>query len=464
MRFLLVFLLPLSALHAQNSPVKVVTGKRVALVIGNDAYARNPLNNCVGDARAIARLLREQLKFDIVLADTECENAKRLPLMRRVQSFQQQARDAAVALFYYAGHGMEDFDGRDNFLLPVDADLAEAAKDNAGLQAQGMPLDFVLEAMRQATSGAKIILLDCCRERPADRAVTTREGGGFVMPVDGAMPQDTLIMIAAAPARTASDGEQHGPFTGALIKHLPTPGTSLLRTFRDVRDEVFRVTHEQQKPWLKFDGSGDFFFDHSMVAGSAPPPPAAPAPLPPSQSSPPTPLPAPVPADTVQLPPSGYFSIQDLFARSDYSHHNDYSKASILRKVQTVLQEEGLYKGTPDGAPGRLTQQALIEWQHRKNLPVSGRLSPECLRQMDLTGLTERMPVAAPPPRVEAGGRPAPPAITRRPVEPGNELISLGGGRYLSPYARDRPAFNFPGYESGTAVRCPHTGRVCRIP
>ena len=267
MKHILFFLLIVTTVHSQQSGVgpQAVTGKMVALVIGNNRYATSPLENCVSDAAAIAKLLREQLKFDIVLADSESENLNRLGFTRRLQAFQKEAQGAAVAVFYYAGHGMEDFDGRDNYLIPVDANLAEAGKDNAGLQSQGIPLEFVLKTMKDATQGAKIILLDCCRERPADRAIQTRDGGGFVMPVDGNMPQDTLIMLAAAPARTASDGVGHGPFTAALLKHLPTPGTALFQTFRTVRNEVLTSTNQQQKPWLKLDGAGDFFYDHSLV-------------------------------------------------------------------------------------------------------------------------------------------------------------------------------------------------------
>jgi formylglycine-generating enzyme required for sulfatase activity len=286
MKHALLALMLLSTASAQQAALKPVTGKKVALVIGNNGYTASPLKNCVSDAAAIAKLLREQLNFDTVLADRDSENLDRLAFTRRLQAFQKEAQGAAVAVFYYAGHGMEDFDGRDNYLIPVDADLTEAAKDNAGLQAQGIPLDFVLKTMKEATQGAKIILLDCCRERPADRAIQTRDGGGFVMPTDSLMPQDTLIMLAAAPARTASDGEGHGPSTAALIKHLPSPGTALFQTFRTVRNEVLTATNQQQKPWLKLDGAGDFFYDHALKAGSADeskmtevPPPTATSPL-----------------------------------------------------------------------------------------------------------------------------------------------------------------------------------------
>ena len=54
------------AVHAQES------GKRVALIIGNDAYAISPLKNAVNDARAIDAALRAS-NFRTILV----ENARK---------------------------------------------------------------------------------------------------------------------------------------------------------------------------------------------------------------------------------------------------------------------------------------------------------------------------------------------------------------------------------------------------
>lgn len=308
MRTLLPSLLLLSmlscALPASAQAVKSVTGRRVALVVGNNAYPAGPLQNCVNDAGEIAMMLRQQLKFDVV---SQAQDVRELDFNRLIDTFQKSAQDAEVVLFYYAGHGAEDFDGRENYLLPVDADLREAGRDNAGLKSQGIPLAQVLEAMNSATKGAKIVLLDCCRERPSERSITTRNGGGLVMPREEDMPEDTLIMLAAAPKKAASDGSDgHGPFTDALLYHLPFPGKSLQQAFLDVQQQVRLSTQDSQKPWLKLDGAGRFFFSHSLVpdqpAGTAPgsTPAAAPAATPPPYM-PRMPQPAAAPKPTLSL-------------------------------------------------------------------------------------------------------------------------------------------------------------------
>ncbi|MCA1964165.1 MAG: caspase family protein [Prosthecobacter sp.] len=329
-----------------------VTGRRVALVIGNNAYPASPLQNCDNDAAEVAMMLRQQLKFDFV---TQAKDVRELDFNRLIDTFQKTAEGADVALFYYAGHGAEDFDGRENFLLPVDADLQEAGKDNAGLKSQGIPLARVLEALNHSTKGAKIILLDCCRERPAERSITSRNGGGLVMPREEDMPEDTLIMLAAAPKKAASDGGNgHGPFTDALLYHLPFPGKSLHQAFLDVQMQVRQATQDSQKPWLKLDGAGRFFFSHSLVpdqpAGTAPgnaastataaaavsPPMPAPY-VPRIQQAPPSPAPTLSQADRDKLIRSKA-ELAKLEAEIAQKHQRWQESENVIRRITNNRQ------------------------------------------------------------------------------------------------------------------------------
>jgi len=88
--------------------------KRVALVMGNSIYKNAPLlPNPANDAAAIAATLKGA-GFDIV--DTR-PNLPSVEMRRALRDFAEQARDADIAVVYYAGHRdkrheLSDPDGR----------------------------------------------------------------------------------------------------------------------------------------------------------------------------------------------------------------------------------------------------------------------------------------------------------------------------------------------------------------
>src|SRR5947199_7239085 len=111
--FRLVGLLIISILLGCGS---ALAEKRVALVIGSSAYQKvakpsNPAN----DASAVAAMLKAA-GFDSV--DSRL-NAPARELRRTLREFAANARDADIAVVYYAGHALE-LDGT-NHLIPVDA-------------------------------------------------------------------------------------------------------------------------------------------------------------------------------------------------------------------------------------------------------------------------------------------------------------------------------------------------------
>ena len=91
---LLTALVP--ALHAHE------TGKRVALIIGNDAYSISPLKNAVNDARAMDKALKTAGFQTIIL-----ENAKEADMDRVIGEFLDKLGPDDTALFFFAGHGVQ---------------------------------------------------------------------------------------------------------------------------------------------------------------------------------------------------------------------------------------------------------------------------------------------------------------------------------------------------------------------
>ena len=100
------------------APSGAAAAGRVALVVGNSAYAAigtlpNPGNDAADVAAALGRL-----GFEVETV----RDADRAGLNAALRGFTRRSVGADVALVFYAGHGLE-MDGV-NYLVPVDARLA----------------------------------------------------------------------------------------------------------------------------------------------------------------------------------------------------------------------------------------------------------------------------------------------------------------------------------------------------
>ena len=239
--------------------------KRVALVFGNASYKApaRPLDNPKADARLIAKSL-QKVGFKVMLK----EDASKSAMESAIQDFGAQADGADIALVYYAGHGMEI--GGKNYLLPVDAKLANARE----LDTQTMQLDVILNFVE----GAKlaIVVLDACRDNPFRDQVTRSLGTRSLSVGRGLAPvvpeHNMLIAYAAAAGFTAEDGtgRANSPYAEALARHLTDPGVDIPRMFGRVHDAVQAQTSKRQHPMQYGMLSGDAVYLVPPKDGSKP--------------------------------------------------------------------------------------------------------------------------------------------------------------------------------------------------
>ncbi|MBR1244746.1 caspase family protein [Bradyrhizobium sp. AUGA SZCCT0240] len=245
--------------------------KRVALVLGNSAYRNVPqLANPVNDSAKIAATLREA-GFDVVDSRRDLPAAE---TRRALRDFADRARDADIAVVYYAGHGIE-VDGS-NYLIPVDAKLER----DTDVYDEALSLDRVLIAIEPAKK-LRLVILDACRDNPfaktMKRTVASRAIGQGLAKVEPSSP-NVLIAYSAKAGFTAADGDgQNSPFTAALSRHIATPGLDVRRAFGFVRDEVLKTTGNRQEPFVYGSLGGE---DVPLVPAPAKPAPAAAAPAP----------------------------------------------------------------------------------------------------------------------------------------------------------------------------------------
>ena len=133
--------------------------KRVALVIGNSAYQNvAPLENPVNDAALMADTLKG-LGFSLTGNGAQLNLDKRA-LDDAVQAFGRQVQGADVAMFYYAGHGVQVRGS--NFLVPINANPTR----EADVDFQMVDLNLVLNQMQGAGTRLNMVILDACRNNP----------------------------------------------------------------------------------------------------------------------------------------------------------------------------------------------------------------------------------------------------------------------------------------------------------
>src|SRR5882724_4713293 len=93
--------------------------KRIALVVGNGAYAKSPLATAANDAGLIAQTL-QAAGFDVVGARDLDGDTLRRSFRDFIQKAQASGPDT-VAMVYLAGYGMQL--AGENYFVPVDAPI-----------------------------------------------------------------------------------------------------------------------------------------------------------------------------------------------------------------------------------------------------------------------------------------------------------------------------------------------------
>jgi len=205
--------------------------ERVALILGNSGYATlGALPNTISDAEAVEAKLRELGFVNMLVTDaTKAETAE------AVATFAEAAKGAEIALFFYAGHGVQ-VKGV-NLLIPIEAKVDTAAD----LSGATVPLDSVMAAA--AGAKVRVMLIDTSRNDPFEGA----EIPGLAAQAEPAA--DVLLVYSTAPGSHAMDGPgKSSPFVEAVLQHLGTPGDDLEATARKVMRSVVEATSSSQVP------------------------------------------------------------------------------------------------------------------------------------------------------------------------------------------------------------------------
>lgn len=218
------------------------TGKRVALVIGNSDYhdPRDSLPNPTNDASDITIALRK-FGFEVIIG----KNLTLKQMRSSIAAFGRKANNADVALFYYAGHGIQN--KSQNYLMPVDAEVESIAQ----AVEQGINVNYLLDELDNAKSKVNIVMLDACRNNTFNGQFRSLGGTGVergLAPVNY-MPEGTVVVYATAPGKTAADGtRRNGLFTEGLLNGFEGEDRSLDGVLTVASEYVEEQSQGRQSP------------------------------------------------------------------------------------------------------------------------------------------------------------------------------------------------------------------------
>ncbi|MBU6461866.1 MAG: caspase family protein [Bradyrhizobium sp.] len=230
--------------------------KRVALVVGDGAYAKSPLATAANDAGLIAQTL-QAAGFDVIGARDLDADTLRKSFRDFMQKVQASPADT-VAIVYLAGYGVQL--AGENYFIPVDA----AVNADTDIPIEGLRISDYMRELASVPLKASVVILDAARQQPFI------EGGN---PIAGGLalvdPQpNMLIAFNAAPGTIApNEPGPYGAYAQSLAEMIRTGGLSLPEVFDRVRLRVSEDTKGGQVPWDSQKIQAQFtFFDRAPDA------------------------------------------------------------------------------------------------------------------------------------------------------------------------------------------------------
>jgi uncharacterized caspase-like protein len=220
--------------------------QRWALVVGNAAYELGVLRGSAHDAVGMTKALRS-MGFH-----TQCGKDLSISKMKTAsREFVESIEPGSIALFYFAGHGMQ-YNGV-NYLLPVD-NYASVDANNMGKSY--LNVQKLVDAMSERKPRLIVIILDACRSHTTLKGVRVASGKPIAPTGPGLAPMrappGTIIAYACAANEYSYDESIYGcngVYTYHLLRYIAMPNTDIDLILRQVAIEVQKETQNKQTPY-----------------------------------------------------------------------------------------------------------------------------------------------------------------------------------------------------------------------
>jgi Caspase domain len=322
-----------------------MSGQRKALIIANDEYEQEALQNLLApgaDAEALGRVLGDRKIGDFAVQ--VMRNQPSYVIDEQIEDLFADSRPDDVLLLHFSGHGLKSESGELFF-------AASNTRPNR-LRSTSVPADFVQRCMRDSRSRSIVLLLDCCYGGAFAQGVKVRAAGDIN--VLDSFPQGRsgggrgrAVITASTAMEYAFEGDrlsddQHqrpSVFTSALVQGLATGDADRdedgLVSLNELYDYIFDKVREQnphQTPSRQVELEGELYLARSQRRRIRP---------------------APIPPDL----------------QAAITHQNMYTRRGAVSELQSRLASEDLPVAA--GAYEALTEVARTDIQYVADLATA---------------------------------------------------------------------------------------------
>jgi hypothetical protein len=185
---------------------------------------------------------------------------------RALKNFEDRMRPNSVALFYYAGHGIQVNDS--NYLIPVGS--LQLIRQESEVKRHALDVSNVISSMQDAENYLNVVILDACRDNPLPASTRSLTRGLKLVSADQ-VPPNSVVFYSTGSNKVAEDGAgRNSPFTSSLLRNMNDRSLNIYDVFRRTSTDVTRMTNEKQQPEQRLSGAaGDFWLhgEPTVVAG-----------------------------------------------------------------------------------------------------------------------------------------------------------------------------------------------------
>lgn len=215
------------AVQAGKPSAPLLKGRRLALVVANQAYQHWPkLDTPVADAQSVSQALRQRFGFDVTLL----QNASRQQLLAALGRLRMQAGPEDQVVVYYAGHGQMDQVTARGYWIPVDGDEKDIA--------QWVSVIDVTDQLAAMSARHVMVIADSCYSGTLTRSLIPQVDQALTQ----AQRQAPLSHLAKQRVRVAmTSGGLEPVVDGGSVEH-----SLFARSLLDVLDQVSAPVSAQE--------------------------------------------------------------------------------------------------------------------------------------------------------------------------------------------------------------------------